>query len=66
MPDDLDFRLKLRRIDRRIGKLASERTSLLLARAKDEGFTPCDDCCGGFCSMNCSSAPTYLQIVDLA
>lgn len=55
-------RAAIDRIDRRIGKMATEREALIKSLAEQEGFSPCMDCFNGYCSMNCSSAPGYIKI----
>lgn len=49
-------------LELRIGGLVDERNTLLRKLAQEEGFTPCDDCFNGWCSMNCSSAPGYMKV----
>jgi hypothetical protein len=53
--------LKRARIDKKIAALGRERDAVLEEMAREEGFKPCDDCVGGWCSMNCSSAPGYIK-----
>lgn len=54
--------IKINNLDKRIAKLVAEREVLIRQRASEEGFIPCDDCFNGYCSMNCSSAPVYMQV----
>lgn len=51
------------RIDKRVAKLVKDRESLVRRKAYESGWRPCDDCFDGYCSMNCSSAPTYIQVL---
>lgn len=55
-------RLQIDRLDRRIDKLVREREALMRVFAAEQGFTPCDDCFNGYCSMNCSTAPIYMKV----
>lgn len=50
-------------IDRRIAKLVVKREELVRLEAEKSGWKPCDDCCSGYCSMNCSSAPVSMQVL---
>ena len=50
-------------LDRRIAKLVAEREALVRQHATEIGFKPCDDCFNGYCSMNCSSAPIFMQVL---
>lgn len=54
---------KLAQIDKRIAKLSSAREELLRQKAAESGWEPCMDCFNGFCCMNCSSAPIYMQVL---
>lgn len=56
--------LKRSRLDKRIADLSRERDAVLEEMAAESGFTPCADCVGGWCSMNCSSAPGYLKVLS--
>ena len=53
----------IRRLDHRIAKLTAERETLVRQHATEIGFKPCDDCFNGYCSMNCSSAPIFMQVL---
>lgn len=53
----------IERLDKRISKLVSEREALIMQRAREDGFKPCDDCMNGYCTMNCTSAPIYMQVL---
>lgn len=53
--------VKLDRLATRMAALCAQRDVLLEQKAREAGFTPCDDCVQGWCSMNCSSAPAYIK-----
>lgn len=63
VPKVSETQRKINRLDARIGKLTAEREELLREYAKEQGFTPCDDCFNGYCSMNCSTAPLYMKVL---
>lgn len=58
-----DTQRKIAALDKRIAKLISERDALTKIRGAEQGFVPCDDCFNGWCSMNCSSAPIFMQVL---
>ncbi len=53
---------KIRRLDERIAELAAKRVDALRERGQELGFRPCGDCMDGFCTMNCSTAPTIMKV----
>lgn len=53
--------VRLEAIADEIAALVRERDGLLAAKAAEAGFVPCADCDGGWCTMNCSSAPGYIK-----
>jgi len=57
---------ELEAINSKMRKLTCQREILLKQRAAESGWKPCEDCFDGYCSMNCSSAPCYLQVIDYA
>ena len=66
IPPISETRLKIDRLGKRIAKLVAEREALTRQLAHEEGFRPCGDCFNGYCSMNCSSAPLYIKVIDYA
>ena len=60
-PDTIATR-KLKRIDERLTELFRKREDALRERGRELGFLPCGDCFDGFCTMNCSTAPTIMKV----
>ena len=55
--------LKRDRIEKRIAALSRERDDVVMEIATLDGFKPCSDCAGGWCTMNCSSAPMAVKVM---
>ena len=53
---------KIKRLDERIAELVAKREDALRERGSELGFVPCIDCFDGFCTMNCSSAPSIMKV----
>lgn len=53
---------KISRLDERIAELQTKRIDAIRERGQELGFTPCDDCMDGFCTMNCSTAPIIVKV----
>lgn len=66
MSPPLDAQINLKKLNDKMRKITEEREALLKQCAAESGWRPCEDCFGGYCSMNCSTAPTYLQVIDYA
>lgn len=58
-----DLGLRIDRLNKRIAKLVSEREELVRQMAHESGWKPCDDCFNGYCEMNCSGTPIYMQVL---
>lgn len=54
---------KILRLDERISELVAKREGAIRERGAELGFSPCDDCHNGFCTMNCSSAPIIMKVM---
>ena len=54
---------KIARLNDRIAELIAKREDALRERGQELGFVPCLDCFNGFCTMNCSSAPTIMKVL---
>ena len=53
---------KIKRLDERITELQAKRLDAVRERGAELGFEPCGDCDHGFCTMNCSSAPSIMKV----
>lgn len=53
---------KIARLDERIAELQRKRDDALRDHSEQLGFKPCMDCMDGFCTMNCSNAPSIIKV----
>lgn len=60
-PHRLKIMRQLDRCARAIAKAKDKREGWLTKLAQEDGFTPCRDCDGWRCTMNCSNAPSYIK-----